>query len=57
MKILRDVAATLLAGIGMILFLAGGGLLMIAVLVSGSNDVEYNFMKSPVSPVEKRAEN
>ena len=59
MKILRDAAAFVLVTIGMAIFLVGGGIVMLAVLVSGNDDLEVDLdaMKVPVSPVEKRAEN
>lgn len=59
MKILRDAAAFVLVTIGMAIFLVGGGLVMLAVLISGNDDLEVDLdaMKVPVSPVEKRAEN
>ncbi|MEE8146715.1 MAG: hypothetical protein V3T24_03865 [Longimicrobiales bacterium] len=59
MKILRDAAAFVLVTIGMAIFLVGGGIVMLAVLISGNDDLEVDLdaMKVPVSPVEKRAEN
>lgn len=59
MKILRDAAAFVLVTIGMAIFLVGGGIVMLAVLISGNDDLEVDLdaMKVPVSPVEKQAEN
>ncbi len=59
MKFLRDVVSFVLGSIGMALFMIGGGLIMLAVLVNDDVPVraDFNSMKVPVSPVEKRAEN
>ncbi len=55
MKFLRDVAAFVLGAIGMAFFLIGGGLLMLAVIVSDDVPVraDFNSMKAPISPLEK----
>ena len=59
MKLLRDIASFVLGSIGMALFLAGGGLMMLAVLVNDDVPVrpDFNSMKLPVSPLEKQARN
>lgn len=59
MKLLRDAAAFVIVSIGMALFLVGGGIVMLAVLISSSDDLEVDLdaMRVPVSPMEKQAEN
>lgn len=59
MKILRDVVSFVFGSIGMALFMIGGGLIMLAVLVNDDVPVraDFNSMKAPISPVEKKARN
>ena len=59
MKILRDAASFVIASIGMALFLVGGGLIMLAVVVNDDVPLkpDFNSMKAPISPVEKKARN
>ncbi len=56
MKFLRDVAAFVLGSIGMALFLIGGGLVMLAVMVSDDVPIraDFNSMKAPISPLVKQ---